>query len=35
MARIYARRKTPIISEVFQIAIMKMDLMGDYELTAA
>ncbi|MEX5582707.1 hypothetical protein [Pseudomonas lurida] len=30
--RICARGKTPIISEVLQIAIMKMDLMGDNEL---
>lgn len=30
--RICARGKTPIISEVLQIAIMKMDLMGDDEL---
>ena len=30
--RICARGKTPIISEVLQIAIMKMDLMGDTEL---
>jgi hypothetical protein len=32
MERICARGKTPIISEVLQIAIMKMDLMGDNEL---
>lgn len=32
MERICARGKTPIISEVLQIAIMKMDLMGDDEL---
>lgn len=32
MDRICARGKTPIISEVLQIAIMKMDLMGDNEL---
>ncbi|WP_421560862.1 MULTISPECIES: hypothetical protein [unclassified Pseudomonas] len=32
MDRICARGKTPIISEVLQIAIMKMDLMGDDEL---
>lgn len=32
MERICARGKTPIISEVLQIAIMKMDLMGDEEL---
>ncbi|NWA43845.1 hypothetical protein HX871_07125 [Pseudomonas reactans] len=32
MERICARGKTPIISEVLQIAIMKMDLMGDGEL---
>lgn len=32
MERICARGKTPIISEALQIAIMKMDLMGDNEL---
>ena len=32
MERICARGKTPIISEVLQIAIMKMDLMDDEEL---
>lgn len=32
MERICARGQTPIISEVLQIAIMKMDLMGDNEL---
>ncbi|MBC3254350.1 hypothetical protein HU733_02500 [Pseudomonas paralactis] len=32
MERICTRGKTPIISEVLQIAIMKMDLMGDEEL---
>ena len=32
--RICARGKTPIISEVLQIAIMKMDLMTDEELAA-
>jgi hypothetical protein len=32
MERICARGKTPIISEVLQIAIMKMDLMCDDEL---
>ena len=32
--RICARGKAPIISEVLQIAIMKMDLMGDDELAA-
>ena len=32
--RICARGKTPIISEVLQIAIMKMDLMADDELAA-
>ncbi|WP_095184970.1 hypothetical protein [Pseudomonas sp. Irchel 3H9] len=32
MERICARGKTPIISEVLQIAIMKMDLMPDDEL---
>lgn len=32
MERICARGNTPIISEVLQIAIMKMDLMGDDEL---
>ncbi|RWA27974.1 hypothetical protein DJ028_08270 [Pseudomonas veronii] len=32
MERICARGKTPIISEVLQIAIMKMDLMSDAEL---
>lgn len=30
--RIQRRGKTPIASEVLQIAIMKMDLMGDEEL---
>jgi hypothetical protein len=34
MERICARGKTPIISEVLQIAIMKMDLMADDELVA-
>jgi len=34
MDRICARGKTPIISEVLQIAIMKMDLMSDEELSA-
>lgn len=32
MERIRLRGKVPIISEVLQIAIMKMDLMGDNEL---
>ena len=32
--RICARGQTPIISEVLQIAIMKMDLMPDDELAA-
>ena len=32
--RICVRGKTPIISEVLQIAIMKMDLMADDELAA-
>ena len=32
MERIRLRGKVPIISEVMQIAIMKMDLMGDNEL---
>lgn len=32
MERICARGKTPIISEVLQIAIMKMDLMADNQL---
>ena len=32
MERIRLRGKVPIISEVLQIAIMKMDLMGDHEL---
>lgn len=32
MERICARGKTPIISEVLQIAIIKMDLMADGEL---
>ncbi len=32
MDRICARGKTPIISEVLQIAIMKMDLMDDDKL---
>lgn len=32
--RICARGKTPIIGEVLQIAIMKMDLMADDELMA-
>lgn len=32
--RVRQRGKTPIISEVIQIAIMKMDLMGDEELQA-
>ena len=34
MERICVRGKTPIISEVLQIAIMKMDLMADDELAA-
>ena len=34
MERICTRGKTPIISEVLQIAIMKMDLMSDDELAA-
>lgn len=34
MERICVRGKTPIISEVLQIAIMKMDLMTDDELAA-
>ena len=34
MERICARGKTPIISEVLQIAIMKMDLMTDDKLAA-
>lgn len=32
--RICTRGKTPIISEVLQVAIMKMDLMSDDELAA-
>ncbi|SFP14701.1 hypothetical protein SAMN03159315_02000 [Pseudomonas sp. NFPP28] len=32
MERIRLRGQVPIISEVLQIAIMKMDLMGDDEL---
>ncbi|MEJ5280648.1 hypothetical protein WH299_15370 [Pseudomonas sp. MYb541] len=32
MERIRLRSKVPIISEVLQIAIMKMDLMPDHEL---
>ena len=34
MERIRLRGQVPIISEVLQIAIMKMDLMGDEELAA-
>ena len=34
MERIRLRGQVPIISEVLQIAIMKMDLMADDELTA-
>lgn len=34
MERIRKRGQVPIISEVLQIAIMKMDLMADDELTA-
>lgn len=34
MERVRLRGKVPIISEVLQIAIMKMDLMGDDELGA-
>ncbi|WP_421551680.1 hypothetical protein [Pseudomonas yamanorum] len=34
MERICARGKTPIISEVLQIAIMKMDLMTEEELSS-
>lgn len=34
MERIRLRGQVPIISEVLQIAIMKMDLMGDDELAA-
>jgi len=34
MERIRLRGKVPIISEVLQIAIMKMDLMADDELAA-
>jgi hypothetical protein len=34
MERIRRRGKVPIISEVLQIAIMKMDLMADDELAA-
>ena len=34
MERIRLRGQVPIISEVLQIAIMKMDLMGDEELDA-
>ncbi|MGY3026250.1 hypothetical protein ACVWXR_004085 [Pseudomonas lurida] len=33
MDRVRLRGKVPIISEVLQIAIMKMDLMGDDELS--
>lgn len=34
MERIRLRGQVPIISEVLQIAIMKMDLMADHELAA-
>ncbi len=34
MERIRLRGQVPVISEVIQIAIMKMDLMADDELTA-
>lgn len=34
MERIRLRGQVPVISEVMQIAIMKMDLMADDELTA-
>lgn len=34
MHQICARGKTPFISEVLQVAIMKMDLMADDELLA-
>ena len=34
MGRIRARSKVTTISEVLQVAVMKMDLMGDEELKA-